>query len=656
MSAGNQFLLALFLHLLACATVIAGRRLADVISALLACAGSAFGISASLSALLSAHIIPVLRLPWLVPGGEFVLELDGISAAFLLIIFAVSALGRVYGLSYWSRAEQPRTATSLRLFFEVLTIALAVVVTARNTLFFLLAWEIMAVSAFFLVATEEQHDEVRRGAWLYLIASHIGTAFILGAFVLLRLETGSFLLGGQLAPSVRLSLIFVLALLGFGLKAGLAPLHFWLPGAHANAPSHVSALMSGVMLKAGIYGILRITALAASPPMWWALLLGAIACVTALLGISLAFGQIDLKRALAYSSVENIGIICIGIALALAGRAAGQPLWVVLGMAGAIAHVWNHSAFKSLLFLASGGVVHATGTRNMEQLGGLMKRMPHTAWAFIIGGLAAAGLPLLNGFISEWLIALGIFEGIRGGAAQGWYLALAGPVLAVAGALALASFVRIIGIVFLGEPRTDAALAAHESPWLMRAPLVVLALICVATGIFPVILSRPLEAVTVSWAGGPTAQLSGFLRLPMITFGIVTVFLIVLATTIRSLAGKQVRVATTWDCGYARPTTRMQYTSRSFGEWITDRFLPHVLQPDTEIQQAQGLFPANAAFQSGSADPVVTHLYEPFVHRWASRFKRLRWVQQGNLTIYLVYIFITTIVLFAWTSVRSLLP
>lgn len=629
------------------------RTTADVLGAVLSVIGSIAGIRLALESLITNATIPLLSTNWQVPGGSVVLASDSLSGAFLIVIFTVAALGNIHGLAYWKRSDHPDTASKLRVFFALMTIGLALVMTARNSVFFLLAWELMALSAFFLVSTDDASEEVRRAAWIYLVATHIGTVSLFAAFGLLRLQTGSFAITAGLAPSARLSLVFLLALFGFGIKAGLVPLHFWLPGAHANAPSHVSALMSGVMLKAGIYGILRMTSLVTVPPAWWSYLLASIAAITSVTGIALALGQTEIKRALAYSSIENMGIVCLGIALALAGRTTNQPLLIALGLGGAIAHVWSHSAFKSLLFFASGGVLHAAHTRSMDRMGGLLKRMPITGLAFIIGAIAASGLPPLNGFISEWLIALGFFHAIRSGSMTGWFLAFSAPFLALAGAIALASFFRITATVMLGTPRTREAAEAVESSWPMLAPLVLLAVVCFVLGILPMILSRPLESVIACWSGISNADLNAFLTLPFRALSVVALLLIGGAILLVAITRK--RASVTWDCGYAEPTARMQYTSSSAGQWFSEYLLPSALRPKRKASQIRALFPETAAFASSAPDPFSSRLYEPFAVRWKNRFERLRWLQQGRLTIYLIYILITTIGGIAWAALRGYL-
>jgi hydrogenase-4 component B len=643
-------LVAISLHCLAALLALFGRRAAEYASAASSVAGSILGGAAALLAIGSSRP-EIFTLPWSVPGGAIVFLIDPLSAFFLLLIFGISALGSVYGLAYWPLDSHPRTAGRLRCFFSVMTVGLVLVVTAAHAIFFLAAWELMAISAFFLVCTDDETAAVRRAAWVYLVATHVGTACLFAAFALLRSATGAYLM--QPLPSAGpTSAIFLLALIGFGLKAGIVPLHFWLPAAHANAPSHVSALMSGVMLKAGVYGILRFSIVAGVPPLWWGLLLSALGAASAVCGIWLAAGQRDLKRALAYSSIENVGIICLGLGLALTGRALDRPLWVTLGLAGSLFHVWSHGGFKSLLFLASGSVAHAAHTRDVDRLGGLLRPMPWTGSLFVVGAAAAAGLPMLNGFIGEWLIALGLADTVRHRTVSGWSLAFCLPALALAGALAVASFVRLFGTVFLGQARTEEARGAREVSRLMNLPMAILALFCVVVGLGATPILRPVLAAGAVWLGTPVdaAPVAANLLAILPPYAVLGLVILALATVQGIFFRRMVQRPGTWDCGYANPTPRMQYSS-SFGAWISG-LLPRFLAPVTEVAPPRGLFPATASFETHAPDPFEAGMYEPLVLRWAQRFERVRWLQQGRLTLYLVYIFLATVAALVWALIR----
>ena len=652
MSPVDAILAALVFHLAGgVLLLIGGGRFTERAAAVLSAIGSLAGLAGAAAAFLAPRPAFLIA-PWHVPGGAILLRLDALAAVFLLVIFLVSGLGSVYGLGYWSREMQPRSAARLRFFYALMTAGLALVVTAAHAVLFLLAWELMAVSAFFLVATDDVQAEVRRAAWVYLVATHAGTACLFAAFALLRAGTGSFEIQ-KVALSPSVSVVFLLAVVGFGMKAGIVPLHFWLPAAHASAPSHVSALMSGVMLKAGIYGILRFSSLVDVPPLWWGLLLAGLGAFSAVSGIAMAASQIDIKRALAYSSIENMGIVWLGIGLALAGRALAQPSWVTLGFCGGLFHVLSHACFKSLLFFGSGGVMHATRTRNMERLGGLARRMPVTASLFLVGALAAAGLPLFNGFIGEWLIALGLFDTLRSSSSGGWPLAFGAPALALAGALALASFVRIVGVTFLGAPRSTGAAEAHEASPLMTVPMAILAAACLGLGLWPSAVFPALSAAEGAWLGAPvdTGFLASTLAQPVQALVLVGAALVALGACLLALRPRAPRRVPTWDCGYASPTARMQYTSGSFGAAIT-AVLPGFLTPTSLVEPPGGAFPGGASFRTEAPDPFGARLYEPFTAWWAGRLARLRRLQSGQLTLYLVYVFLTMLVTLAWSVLR----
>ncbi|MCF7863868.1 MAG: hypothetical protein K9L89_03660, partial [Kiritimatiellales bacterium] len=476
---------------------MAGQRIALLFS----CVGTLSGLAGV--ALVFLYGTDSVVLPWRAMGAPMSMVADGLSAFFLIPVLVMGALGSFYGLGYWPQPAHRDNGRGLRLFWGWATAGMTVLLVARHAVLFLMGWEIMAVSAFFLVSTENHLPEARTAGWVYLVATHIGTLALFAMFALFHWITGSFELRAIAANEAGLGLltaIFFLALLGFGIKAGIMPLHFWLPAAHANAPSHVSALLSGIMLKIGIYGIIRFIGFLPDPPVGWGVVVLALGCISGVLGVVFALGQHDLKRLLAYHSVENIGIILIGFGLALLGRSWRQPLFVILGMAGCLLHVWNHALFKSLLFMGAGSVVHASGTREIDRMGGLAKSMPWTAAFFLIGAVAICGLPPLNGFVSEWFIYLGLFHTVSDGTALSWSVAaLAAPVLALIGALALACFVKAYGAVFLGAPRQPRTSALHEAPLSMKVPMGMLAGCCIVIGLAPFVATPMLGKAILAW-------------------------------------------------------------------------------------------------------------------------------------------------------------
>ena len=623
---------------------------------LLAVLGAGFGLGGVGLFLATGDSHPIER-PWPIPGAEFSVALDGLSAVFLLPIFLISLFGNVYGLGYWRQTEHPENGCKLRVFYGALTAGMALLVIARNSILFLFGWEIMALSAFFLITTEVHDKEVRKTGWLYLGTTHTATLCLFALFALLRAANGSFELipvnQDRLTPGLATA-IFILALVGFGLKAGVMPLHFWLPSAHAVAPSHVSAIMSGVLIKMGIYGLVRVTSLLPKPPLEWGEIVLGLGVVSGVLGVAFAIGQHDLKRLLAYHSVENIGIIVMGLGLALMGRSLGREDWIILGLGGSLLHVWNHAIFKALLFLGAGSVIHATHTREIDHLGGLAKGMRWTALCFLVGAVAICGLPPLNGFVSEFLIYLGLFGTLRdGGGPSLAAAAFAAPALALIGAMALACFVKVYGAVFLGTARSDHARHAHESPPAMLGPMAVLVACCFLIGLAP-LLAAPIIGKGVSaWAPGlkdAGPRLVALAPLGWITvmgLGLLAALLMVGAILWLRLRHSVVEKGATWGCGYAAPTPRMQYTSSSFAQLLVGLF-SWALRPRTRKPRNLPLFPQKTSFHSEVPDTVLDEVVLPAFRfgRWLFSWSRV--FQQGSIQTYLLYIFIALIAMLLW--------
>jgi hydrogenase-4 component B len=446
---------------------------------------------------------------------------------------------------------------------------------------------------------------------------------------------------------------FVLAVIGFGLKAGLMPLHVWLPSSHAIAPSHVSAILSGVILKMGIYGIVRVTSLIPQPPVEWGEVLLALGVISGVLGVVFAVGQHDLKRLLAYHSIENIGIITMGIGLALVGRSVGQDSWVFLGLGGALLHVWNHALFKSLLFLSAGSVIHAVHTRDIDHLGGLGKLMPRTALFFLIGAVAICGLPPLNGFVSEFLIYLGLFGTLGNGGGPSFVgAAFAAPALALIGALAVACFVKVFGAVFLGEGRSEHARLAHESGPAMIGPMAVLAGCCLFIGLAPALVPPILDKAISTWApemaAGPGLAARGSLEWISIMAGLLLAAL-ALGGLLLGVRLRQNGVAEgpTWGCGYVAPSPRIQYTSSSFAQMLVGLFA-WALRPRTQAPPRLDLFPRQARFHSEVPEVVLDEAVLPAFRSGSWLFSWFRVLQGGSIQTYLLYIFAVLLLLLLW--------
>ncbi len=595
------------------------------------------------------------QIDWPLPFGQALMSVDLLSTIFLLPLFLVCGCVSVYSIAYWPAREQT-SAGKLTLFLGFFAAAMVMVVLARHGVLFLIAWEVMALSAYFLLTAEQQSSEVQRVGTIYLIATHTGTMALFAMFSLLRGAIGTFQFPAShsLSQAVPVaSVIIITALIGFGGKAGLMPLHFWLPGAHANAPSHVSAMMSGLMLKMGVYGILRTMSFFDALPVWLGWLILLLGTWSAINGIALAAGQRDLKRLLACSSIENVGIIFIGIGLAVVGLQLHAPYLIVCGLFGAFIHIINHGLFKSLLFLGSGVLIHAAGTREIDRMGGLARRMPITSPLFLIGSLAICGLPPLNGFVGELFLYVGaITDGII---APLPLAALVAPVLALVGGLAVITFVKIYGIIFLGAPRSVAAAHGHEATRAMTAPMVLLALGCLVAGLAPVLLVR-LVTPAVAFYGNLAAPEIALVtdQVPLVPLTFANCLLIILVLVIGAAYLLRLRrlprsLGATWGCGYPEPTARMQYTGTSFSEMVVN-LLGAIVAPNRRKPiLVTAIPPADARFHYTVTETVLDRILTPLFQGVGLAFSYLRRVQHGQLHIYVLYIFATLCVLMAWT-------
>ena len=608
-----------------------------------------------------------LCLTWDVAHGAFCVGLDELSAFFLLPVLLLSALAAVYGGNYLFGYRHQKRLGSPWFFFNVFVAGMELVVIARTAFLFLFAWEVMSLAAYCLVTFEHEKAEVRRAGWIYLIATHFGVAFLLFAFMLLARQAGSLEFAAfRWMPALSAggaSVLFVLAAIGFGAKAGFVPFHVWLPEAHPAAPSHVSALMSGVMIKMGFYGMFRVLTFLGRPAAWWGPTIAAFGLLTGVVGISLALEQRDVKRTLAYSSIENMGLIGLALGVGLWGQASELPVVAVLGMTAALIHIWNHALMKGLMFFSAGSVLHGTGTKDIEQFGGLMKRMPWTASCMMLGCVAIAALPPLNGFVSEWLMYLGLVKyALTANGASSLVALLAVGLLAFIGGLAAITFVRLAGIALLGSPRSEAAMHAHESSRWMLGPMFVLVVGCLTMAMIPQVVLGPIRRVIDQLLGEHTAApwlSAASAEVPLGVLGSVNAlaFMASVAAFFGFLAWSRKAARAdgpTWGCGYIKPTAQMQYTGRSFAEMTTQQLLPRFLRPHTYYRAPQGLFPSAGEFHSQFPDPVTEQVYEPFFRNWAERFSRLRILQQGKVHVYLIYIALVVVLALAWVPIRRL--
>jgi len=608
-----------------------------------------FTVTAAACAFFSAALVLCGSPAWewrsghTVGGEQIFMRLDQISAFFLLLLCVVGAAGAVYCRSYWPQQAHPRSARQGRLWWGLLLTSMGLVLTLSNGLHFLLAWESFALSAYFLVTLDRTDPAVRSAGWLYLAASHAGTLALFGFFAALAAQTGSWELG-PMTQHESLAPLFWLALLGFGIKAGVFPVHIWLPSAHASAPSHVSAIMSGVAIKMGVYGLVRFSSWLPLPvEAGW--VVAGLGCASAVLGVAFALGQHDLKRLLAYHSVENIGIILIGLGFAMIALEHGRPQWGLMALAGGLLHVWNHGLFKALLFLGAGAVLHATGTREMTRMGGLWKAMPWTASLFTLGAVAICGLPPLNGFVSEWLVYRGLFDAARLKSAASLGAVPAAILLAVTGALALACFVKVCGVVFLGASRTKCAQDARECSVGMRTAMAILAAGCLAVGLAPAFFWPLLLRVAGAWLqSGPDQGVPNHLEPLGVAHPLLALAILAAGVAAIALLRGRSRRAVTWDCGYSAPSARMQYSAGSFAGIIIAWFA-WILRPIVRADLPVAIFPARAGIKSRTPETVLENVIYPAGNRVLRLADFVRAFQHGRVQSYLLYLCTALVVL-----------
>ncbi len=593
---------------------------------------------------------------WEIPFGSLSLCLDPLAAFFLAPILTLGLLTAVFGTEYLR--HEPGSLRASWLCFHLLWASMVLVVLAADGLLFMLAWEMTVITSFFLVIMGGNNHEKRHAGWIYLVASHLGAGFLLVMFLLLARETGSLTFtsfaNAAMLPTGFRGVIFLLAIIGFGTKAGFIPLHIWLPEAHPAAPSHVSALMSGVMIKTGIYGLVRTIFFLGTPDWWWGWLLLLIGLTSGILGVLFALAQHDLKRLLAYHSVENIGIIAIGLGFGLLGLSNHNAIVAVLGFAGGLLHVINHAVFKGLLFLGAGSVLLQTGTRDIDSLGGLLKKMPHTGLTFLVGCISISGLPPFNGFVSEFLIYISSFHAVLYGAASltapGLLIILG---LSLIGGLAAACFVKAFSVVFLGSPRSEAAATARESGSTIRLPMYILASLCLVIALASpwlmaipgrVLLGHPQLSAETDFAG-----IFALAVRPMLFISGSTLALIILTAAIifwrRSLlSARQTGSTVTWGCGYAHPAATMQYTGSSFAQPLTSLFNT-VLRSKSHISGVEGYFPHHGSFNSHTEDLFERILFSPFFRFIATSLHRIVWIQNGVVQLSVLFIALTLLML-----------
>ncbi len=598
-------------------------------------------------------------LPVGLPDLPMHLRLDGLSAWFLLLLGAASAGVSLFSAGYFRPGEGTLPGV-MGLQYHLFLASMGLVILADDAYTFMVAWESMAVTSYFLVTTQHRIAEIRRAGFTYLLMAHVGAISILLAFGVLQGGSWQFTFDAMRAadlPAGRAALAFMLALVGFGAKAGIVPLHVWLPEAHPAAPSPVSALMSGVMLKTAVYGLLRVTFdLLGDPSWWWGLPPLALGLFTALFGAVFAAVQTDMKRLLAYSSVENIGVLFIALGLTIVFAASGMKAVAALAMAALLYHALNHGFMKSLLFLGTGSVLHATGERNLGRLGGLIHRMPWVAWLTLIGAMAIAALPPLNGFVSEWLLLQSfLFTPQVPHPFLNMLLPMCAALFVLAAALAGYVMVKFFGVVFLGQAREPTLADAHDAGTLERAGMLWLAVGCVALGLLPGVVVPLLGriATELSLGGIPTAGSSLWLLAPLtgrqasysallflLAIGAVVALT---ALAVRAAYHRRVRFGPPWDCGFGGLDARMQDTAEGFGQPI--RFL---FQPLFHIErELPGPDDARPRYRIEVQDRTWALLYRPLQRLVQGVADRAAMLQQGRIAVYLTYSLLTLVLMLA---------
>ena len=640
-----------------------------------AAAASAAGVALGLAAL-SSNSPPVYSLPSTLPLLTIQFRLDPLSAFFVLLISLTGVAVSIYAIGYVRELESRRSIGLLGGLYNAFLLSMTLVVMADDGFLFLFLWELMSIVSYLLVVTEHEKADVRYAGFFYLVMTHVGTAFILVTYLVFFQQTGDFTFESfrhsvASLPEGFRTIVFLTALIGFGTKAGIIPLHVWLPYAHPAAPSHISALMSGVMIKTAIYGLIRVyfDFLGGDFPWWWGFTVLAVGAVSALLGVMYALMEHDLKSLLAYHSVENIGIILLGVGAGMIFETYGLSHLASLGLLAGLYHTLNHAVFKSLLFMGAGAVLSTTHTRNMEEYGGLIRKMPWTALFFLIGAVSISGLPPTNGFVSEWLTFQSLFLSFQiPELLMKIMVPIGAAMLALTGALAVACFAKAFGITFLAMGRSQHAKDAKEASWPMLAGMGLMAAACLAFGVAPMAVVPLLDRVTAGFTDVPISGRllteGGFALTPGMGTGfasistpMLAILLLVLAPSAllgAALVGGRLRrrIYKTWGCGITLKP-RMEYTATGFAQPIRQVFsmiYRPTVKVETEMLEESRYFAKRMRFELQLEPTFQKHLYDPVVRLFNRAADRLRVVQAGSLHLYLSYIFITLLVLLLWVS------
>lgn len=650
------------------------QRLNNLVTNILSAAASFVGIIFSLQILsISSSGIELINFESSVPYLSLVLRVDNLSAFFVLCLAVLTFAVSLYSIGYMKHYFAKNNIGVFNCLFNIFILSMILVITSSNLISFLISWEIMSLVSYALVVFESTQPENSRAGLIYIIMTHIGTAFIMIAFMLIYINTGSLEIssaGELLTPQIK-NILFILFMLGFGVKAGVIPLHVWLPYAHPAALSNISALMSGIMIKTAVYGLLRfiLVVLGASNP-WWGVIILSLGVISTVLGIAYALMEHNYKRLLAYSSIENIGIILIGLGISLTAYSENQMTIAGIALLAALFHVINHSLFKGALFLGAGAIHYATHTKNLEDLGGLMKRLPYTGIFVLLASLSISALPPFNGFVSEWLTFQSLFQVLTSFSIGLKILAMISvAALGMAGAMAAACFIKFIGIAFLGLPRSEQAQNAHEVPIPMLIGIGLLVMLCLLAGLFPQFILMLVDSVTQElFAISILPDLRGFSFLPyfplqinntefspIIVLILGIAFLLVFYTIINFVGrNTQERLFTTWDCGFGGLSPRMQYTATGFSKPL--RIVFRLLyRPKRELQLKKGpspYYPHEQHYVVSTETVFEKYIYRPMASALTHWARKTRfYVQTGSVHIYLIYILFALILLLVYNWV-----
>lgn len=619
--------------------------------------GCGLGLLSALEILCKPALAWDFRAHWQIPLGTFHIGMDVLSAFFLLLVFLLALAAGIYGYGYLREYGGQRNIGVHFALYHLLIMAIALILVAKGVFIFLVAWELMTFVSYFLVTFYNEKETVQRAGYIYLIATHSATFCLLGMFLLMGAQAGSLdfdVMRATQFPLGSAALIFLLALVGFGAKAGMIPLHIWLPYAHPAAPTHISALLSGVVIKIGIYGLMRIIAIIHDLPLWCGIFLLALAVISGVGGVLYALGQHEVKKLLAYHSIENIGIILLGLGVGLTGHIYQQESVAFIGYAGALLHTFNHALFKGLLFLSAGSVIRSTHTGSLDDMGGLIKALPWTGGLFLIGSFSICGLPLFNGFISEWLVYRAILEGVFRLDIYGViFSSLAIVALALIGGLAALCFTKAFGAIFLGKSRAAKEYHCAEPGWLLRGPMLALAAICFWGGLFPaVMVFYALEAAqAITGVVIPYDMLAAVIAPLFLVTKIlmISALIFIILALLRKLAlqAYPVRQGETWTCGYAYPSARMQYTASSFAASIIN-FFKSILLFKVELTDTRKYYPAPAHLSSSVKDASEYLVFRPLFYGIKKISWKLKWIQSGHTQSYILYVLSFLLILLIW--------